>query len=300
MLRQISPAQLAILSIAAAVTTIVLKGFAYWITGSVGLLSDALESGVNLVAAVIALLAILIAARPPDDEHAYGHTKAEYFASGVEGTLIVLAAVTIIGAAINRLLFPRPLEEIGLGVIVTVVATVLNLGVARILKKGGELHHSVALMADGDHLLADVWTSVGVIVGVVAAALTGWSWLDPLTAILVAAHILAIGSRILRESALGLMDTALPEADLRQIEAILQGYQPRGATYHALRTRQSGVQRFVSVHIQVPGSWSVQQGHILLEEIEEELRRALPRTSILTHLEPIEDPVSWHDIELNR
>lgn len=300
MIRQTSAAQLAVLSIIAALATIALKGFAYWITGSVGLLSDALESAVNLIAAIIALLAILIAALPPDDEHAYGHTKAEYFASGVEGTLIVIAAVTIIAAAINRLLFPRPLEELGLGVLVSLVATLLNLGVALVLKKGGAYHHSVALMADGDHLLADVWTSIGVIVGVIAAEVTGLTWLDPLTAILVAIHILAIGGRILRVSVSGLMDTALPEGDLQQIEAILDGYRPRGASYHALRTRRSGTQRFVSVHIQVPGSWSVQKGHTLLEEIERELRRALPRTTILTHLEPIEDPVSWDDIELNR
>ncbi|MFT5195252.1 MAG: cation diffusion facilitator family transporter [Candidatus Promineifilaceae bacterium] len=295
-----TPTKLARLSILAAVLTIGLKSAAYLITDSVGFLSDAFESGVNLIAAVIAFVAIAVAALPPDDEHAYGHTKAEYFASGAEGALILVAAITIIIAAMGRFQDPKPLEQIGLGLVVSGIATILNLVVARTLKKGGEAHHSVALVADANHLFTDVWTSIGVMVGVVLVGITGLSWLDPLIAVLVAVHIVYIGSKIVKQSVLGLMDTALPAAEQQKIVKILQGYEESSITFHAMRTRQSGSQRFVSAHIQVPGSWTVQKGHSLIEEIEEAIRIAVPRISILIHLEPLEDPTSWHDIDLIR
>lgn len=288
------------LSIAAAVITIILKAAAYFLTGSVGLLSDALESGVNLVAAVFALVILTIAALPPDEEHAYGHAKAEYFSGGAEGTLILLAAVTIAYSAGQRLLHPQPLEQVGLGLFVSVLAAVLNGVVARILRQAGQQYNSMTLTANAQHLMTDVWTSGGVVLAVAAVALTGWQILDPLIALAVAAQILYSGVRLVREAVLGLMDTALPPTELEQVINVLAAYKQRGINYHALRTRQSGAQRFVSVHIQVPGAWSVQKGHSLLEELERELRGILPPVSVFTHLEPLEDPVSWQDISLNR
>lgn len=288
------------LSIAAALSTIGLKASAYFITGSVGLLADALESGVNLVAAVFALVILGIAAQPPDDEHAYGHSKAEYFASGAEGTLIFIAAITIGLAAAQRLVNPQPLEQVGLGLAVSIVAAILNLVVARILLRAGRQYRSITLRSDAQHLMTDVWTTVGVLVGIVAVTLTGWEILDPIIAILVAAQILVAGLKLVRESAYGLMDTALPAEEVSQIVKIMDKYAVNGVHYHALRTRQAGAQRFMSVHIQVPGAWSVQDGHSLLEEIERDVRGALPPISVLTHLEPIEDPRSWEDIEINR
>lgn len=288
------------LSIATACTTIALKVTAYALTGSVGLLSDAFESAVNLVAAVVALIALTIAALPPDEEHAYGHTKAEYFASGLEGGLILVAAVTIAISAVPRLLDPQPLENVGSGLAVAVIAALLNLITARILLRAGAQYDSLALEADAHHLMSDVWTTAGVVGGVIAVALTGWLILDPIVALVVAAQILYTGFRLLRESILGLMDTALPPAEQAVIQQILERHSGDGVTYHALRTRRSGAQRFISVHIQVPGSWSVQHGHSLLEEIEGDIRRALPRIAVFTHLEPAEDPASWQDLSLNR
>ncbi|PDW03577.1 cation diffusion facilitator family transporter [Candidatus Viridilinea mediisalina] len=289
------------LAIVAAIVTIGLKFGAYLITGSVGLLSDALESLTNLVAAIVALIALTIAARPPDEDHAYGHGKAEYFASGVEGGLILLAAVSIIYTAADRLITPQPIEQVGLGLVIVVVASLINLVVARILLQAGREYQSVTLEADAQHLFTDVWTSVGVVVGVAAVALTGWERLDPIIAMVVAANIIWSGVRLIRNSALGLLDTALPTAELAQVEAILTSFQMReGVQYHALRTRQAAARRFVSVHILVPGAWSVTRGHQLLEEIEAEVRSALPNTTMLTHLEPLEDPRSFEDQQLDR
>jgi cation diffusion facilitator family transporter len=289
------------LSIAAAVVTIGLKTGAYFLTGSVGLLSDALESLVNLAAAVVALLMLSVAARPPDEEHAYGHGKAEYFSSGVEGGLILLAAGSIAIAALGRLLDPRPIEQVGLGLGISIVASLINLVVARVLLQAGRHYHSITLEADAHHLLTDVWTSAGVVVGVVAVALTGWQPLDPIIALLVAANILWAGVRLIRRSALGLLDTALPAAERATVVAILDGYARReGVGYHALRTRQAGARRFVSVHILVPGSWSVQRGHNLLERIEREVRATFASTTVFTHLEPLEDPESFADQSLDR
>jgi len=288
------------LSIAAALLTIALKAGAYFITGSVGLLADAMESGVNLVAAVFALIILGIAAQPPDDEHAYGHSKAEYFASGAEGSLIFIAAITIAIAAIQRLANPQDLEKVGLGLVVSVVAAILNLIVARILLRAGRQYRSITLVADAKHLMTDVWTTAGVLIGIVGVATTGWAVLDPLIALIVAGRILIAGLKLVRESADGLMDTALPADEVRQIIEIMDRYAVNGVRYHALRTRQAGAQRFMSVHIQVPGAWSVQVGHSLLEDIDRDVRTVLKPISVFTHLEPIEDPRSWEDIEINR
>jgi cation diffusion facilitator family transporter len=288
------------LSIAAAVGTILLKGGAWVLTGSVALLSDALESFANLAAAVVALLALAVAARPADEEHAYGHTKAEYFASGFEGALVLAAAVAIVVAAVRRLLAPQSLELVGWGVAITLLATLVNLLVARTLLAAAREHGSIALEADAKHLLTDVWTSAGVIVGVVTAAATGWLRLDPLLALLVALHITRTGYDLMRRSALGLLDTGLPEPLRDTVRAILDRHAEQGVRYHALRTRQAGTRRFISFHVLVPGEWTVQRGHDLLEAIEAEVRAAVPRSTVFTHLEPLEDPVSWVDTTLER
>ncbi len=288
------------LSILTAVFTITLKATAYWLTGSVGLLSDALESGVNLATAVFALLILTIAARPPDEEHAYGHSKAEYFAGGVEGGLIMAAALIIAVTAVPRLINPQPLEQLGLGLVVSVVAAAANGLTAFILLRAGRHYRSLTLTADGRHLLTDVWTTGGVLLGLAVVAFTGWLRLDAVIALAVAAQITYTGFGLLREAVNGLMDVALPEEEVAEVTAVLDSFRERGIQYHALRTRRSGAQRFASVHIQVPGDWSVQAGHTLLEEIECELHGRLAPITIITHLEPLEDPVSWEDIPLNR
>ncbi|MCA9916971.1 MAG: cation transporter [Anaerolineales bacterium] len=288
------------LSIATAVFTIGLKAVAYWLTGSVGLLSDALESGVNLVTAVFALIILTIAAQPPDAEHEYGHSKAEYFAGGMEGSLILFAALAIGYTAVQRLFAPQPLEQVGAGLLVSVLASVGNGLTAWVLLRVGRQHNSLTLTANARHLLTDVWTSLGVITGVLAVGLTGWHWLDPVLALLVALHIVRTGVALVNTAVSGLMDRSLPAAEIAQVRTILDSYATDEVQYHALRTRQSGPDRFVSVHVQVPGEWSVQRGHTLLEAIERDLRRTLAPVSVFTHLEPVEDPVSWEDIALHR
>jgi cation diffusion facilitator family transporter len=288
------------LSIAAALVTMALKFGAFSITGSVGLLSDALESVVNLAAALVALWALTLAARPADEEHRYGHSKAEYFASGLEGGLIVVAAVSIVVAAWPRLLHPQPLDAVGLGLLIALLGAAINGAVALVLRQAGGRLRSVALQADARHLFTDVWTTVGVLVGVALVQLTGWLVLDPVIAMLVAANVLWTGVRLVRESGLGLLDTALPVEDQRTIAEVLQPYSARGIAFHALRTRRSGVRRFVSLHVLVPGAWTVKQGHDLCEEIEAALHQALPDSTIFTHLEPQEDPAAWQDTELDR
>ncbi len=290
----------AVISILAALATIGLKGGAYLLTGSVGLLSDALESLVNLVAAIFALIALWIAARPADEEHAYGHTKAEYFSSGFEGALILIAALSIAVAAALRLLDPKPLHEVGPGLAISAAASLVNLVVARFLFGAARRYDSIALEADAQHLMSDVWTSGGVILGIALASRTGWWILDPLIALAVAINILRIGVRLLHRSALGLLDTALPEETRRRIVQILDRHGGEGVQYHALRTRQAGVRRFISFHILVPGEWTVQRGHDLLEHIEATIREAIPNSTVFTHLEPLEDPVSWEDTRLER
>lgn len=290
----------AVISIFAALATIALKGWAYVITGSVGLLSDALESLVNLAAAVVALMALAAAARPEDEDHRYGHSKAEYFSSGFEGALILLAATSIIYASVGRLLHPRPIEQIALGVTIAIAASLINLLVARRLFRAGEAYQSITLEADAHHLMSDVWTSAGVVVGVTAAALTGWQRLDPIIAILVALNIIRTGVSILRRSLMGLLDTVIPEELQHKISEILVRHARDGVRFHALRTRQAGAWRFIDFHVLVPGSWSVQRGHDLLERIEEEVRAAVPNSTVFTHLEPIEDPASFADVGLER
>ncbi len=288
------------LSVATAVATIALKALAYWLTGSVGLLSDALESLVNLAAAVVALSMIHIAVRPPSEEHAYGFSKAEYFASGFEGALIFVAAIAIVAAAVERLHAPRALEQLNVGLLLSGLATVLNLVVARVLIRTGRRRNSIALEADGHHLMTDVLTSTGVIVALAAVLVTGWQWLDPIIAIAVAVNILWTGYRLLRRSALGLLDRAVPPQQRAAIGAVLARYEAQGIKFHALRTRQAAGRSFVSVHVLVPGAWSVQRGHELLEEIERDIRGTLPGTVVFTHLEPVEDPASFLDDELDR
>ena len=288
------------LSIGVAVLTIALKTIAYFLTGSVGLLSDALESIVNLVGALMALAMLTIAARPADEDHAYGHSKAEYFSSGVEGTLIVIAAISIIATAIPRLITPKPLEQVGLGLAVSVAASLANLIVALILLRASKKYNSITLDANAHHLMTDVWTSVGVLAGVGLVAITGWERLDPIVAFLVAANIIWSGFRIVRMSALGLMDTALLVEEQALVKNVLNSYTRNGVEYHALRTRQSGSRRFVSVHILVPGRWSVQRGHRLLESIEADIRKVLPNVTVFTHLESLNDPASWDDTSLDR
>ena len=288
------------LSISAAVATIALKSSAFLLTGSVGLLADALESSANLLAAIVALIVLSIAAQPPDEEHVYGHSKAEYFSSGVEGTLIFIAALTIGISAFVRFLNPQPIEQVGIGLVISIVAALLNLVVARILLRAGRQYRSITLQADAQHLMTDVWTTVGVLIGVIAVALTGWNRLDPIIALVVAVLILISGIRLMRSSVSGLLDAALPQEELTQIVEVLERHSKDGVQYHALRTRQSGAQRFMEVHVQVPGGWSVQQGHSLLEEIEHDVRKALHPIAITTHGEPLEDPRSWEDIAINR
>jgi cation diffusion facilitator family transporter len=288
------------LSIAAAIATMLLKTVAWRLTGSVGLLSDALESLVNLAGALMALAMLSVAARPPDEDHPYGHGKAEYFSAGVEGTLIVVAAICIAVAAVDRFLHPRALEQVGLGLAVSVVASLVNLGVALVLLRAAREYRSVTLQANAQHLLTDVWTSAGVLVGVVAVAVTGWQQLDPLVAIAVAANIVWTGGRIVFASVAGLMDASLPANELAVLREILDRYAPDGIEYHALRTRQSGALRFVSVHVLAPPEWSVQRGHDALERIEADIRRALPPVTVFTHLEPLGDPLAMDDQDLHR
>lgn len=298
---KISLTRFAWLSVLAAVFTISLKTIAYLITGSVGLFSDALESVVNLVGALMALAMLTIAARPPDDDHAYGHNKAEYFSSGVEGMLIVAAALGIGITAIPRLINPKPLEQIGLGLIVSVSASLINLAVSIILMKAGKKYNSITLEADAKHLMTDVWTSVGVLLGVGGVALTDWERLDPIIAIIVAGNIIRTGINIMRKSAFGLMDASLSNEEQNKIKEILDQYIKKGIQYHALRTREAGARKFISLHILVPGMWTVQQSHKLLEDLENDIRNALiGPTTVFTHLESLDDPTSWDDIHLDR
>lgn len=288
------------LSIFAAVLTIALKSAAYFLTGSVGLLSDALESLINLAAAVVALMVLKTADTPPDEEHAYGHDKAEFFSSAVEGTLILIAAIAIGWAAIGKLFAPQPLEQIGVGLLVSGIATVINLVVGQILIRQGKQHHSITLEADGKHLMTDVWTSIGVLIGVFAVSASGWLILDPIIALLVALNITRTGFYLLRRSAHGLMDVGISEENRKSISDILERYvRDEGIDYHAFRTRQSGIRKFVAVHILVPGDWTVHRGHQLLDKIEVDIHRAVKNTIVFTHMESLDDPASWSDVELD-
>ncbi|HMY48505.1 MAG TPA: cation diffusion facilitator family transporter [Zoogloea sp.] len=281
------PHHYAWLSIAAALFTIAFKALAWWLTGSVGLLSDALESFVNLAGACFALWMILVTRLPPDRGHPFGHGKAEYFSSGFEGILILGAALAIIAAAAERLLQPQPLESPGWGLVWSGVATAINFGVARTLARAGRQFNSIALQADARHLMTDVWTSVGVILGVGLVAATGWLRLDPLIALAVGAQIVVEAVRLLRESIDGLMDRSLDGDALNRAEAALAPFRQRGIAFTALRTRRAGASAFVQVTVRVPGDWSVRSGHACLDEVEAALRTALPGAEVITHLEPL-------------
>jgi cation diffusion facilitator family transporter len=283
------------LSIAAAVVTITLKSTAYVLTGSVGLLSDALESFVNLAAAIVALFALRIVTRPADDEFTFGYSKVEYFSSGFEGGMILLAAAGIVITAVPRLIHPQPLEQLGVGLVISVVASLINLGVALILQRAGKTYNSITLEADARHLMTDVWTTAGVLVGIALVGITGYVRLDPIIALLVAANILFTGYRLLVRSGRGLMDVALEPDELDSVKAILNEYKPKGVDYHALRSRQAAARKFMVVHLLVPGSWSVARGHKLAEQIENQVRATISNTNIVTHVEPAEDPLSMED-----
>ena len=291
----------ALMSVAAALATIVLKTAAWQVTGSVGLLSDALESLINLAAALLAFSMLRLAASPPDAEHPYGRFKAEYVASGVEGALIMLAAAGIVWSALPRLAAPTPIEAPGLGLALSAAASAINLGIAVLLLKAGRHHRSIALEADGQHLMSDVWTSAGVLAGVALVALTGWLILDPLIALAVALHILWTGAVLMRRSFRGILDQALDRVEIGVIEKIFAEYRHRhGVDFHALRTRQAGSRRFISFHLLVPDDWTVARAHELSEEIEERIRELLEGAIFLTHIEPISQPASYDDIKLDR
>lgn len=289
------------LSIGAAIATIALKTAAYYLTGSVGLLSDAIESLVNLAGAVMALIMLTIAARPADDDHVYGHSKAEYFASVTEGILILGAAIGILSTAIQRLMHPQELEKLGIGLGVSIAASVINFIIARILLEAGRKRQSISLEADARHLMTDVWTSAGVISGVAVAGFTGWSILDPLLAIAVALNIIWTGIQLVRRSVAGLMDAALPGNEQQLIEKVMTSYLAKGVSFHAMRTRQAAARRFVSVHMLVPGEWTVHDAHHVAEDFESDIRASLGGVvTVFTHLEPAEDELSMEDIFLDR
>ena len=288
------------LSIVAALVTMGLKFGAYLLTDSIGLFSDVAESSVNLIAAIVALWALTLAAQPPDREHTFGHTKAEYFSSALEGSLVLVAAISIAVAASERLLHPQAITELELGLGLSLIAAAVNGGVALILLRAGRRLRSIALKADGHHLLTDVWTSVGVVLGLILVKVTGWLILDPIVALIVAANISWVGVQLIRETFEGLMDTALPDTDLAIIHQALAPYEDEGIQFHALRTRVAGRRNFVSFHVLVPGEWSVHRGHDLCEALEVAIMQSLPGTHVITHLEPMEDPRSWDDQHLDR
>jgi len=292
-----SPSFYAWLSVATSIVTIALKFGAYALTGSVGLLSDAIEAIVNIVAALVALIILAYSAHAPDREHNFGHEKAQYFSSGIEGALIFVAAGGIIWAAIPRLFAPRELEQVGLGVVLSLAAAAANALCATIMLRAAKVHRSITLEADARHLLTDVWTTAGVLVAVVLVQFTGWLRLDPIIAIIVALQILWTGWTLISRSFQGLMDRAVPDEDQEKIVEVLSTLHDRGCDYHALRTRVAGAKSFVDVHVLVPGSMSVQDGHDLAEQLENDIQAKLPHVEVLTHLEPLEDPKSWDDPE---
>ncbi len=290
-----SPRYYAGLSVLTSLVTVALKFGAYAVTGSVGMLSDAVEGLVNIAAAMVAFTALSYAHSGPDREHNFGHEKAEYFSSGIEGALIFVAAGAIIWAAVPRLADPQPIEQVGLGILLSIAASIANVACAMLLLRAAKLHRSITLEADARHLLTDVWTTAGVLVGVVLVTFTGWLLLDPLIAIGVAVQILWTGASLVRRSFHGLMDHALPAEDVEKIEAVLAPLRQAGNDFHALRTRQSGSRGFVDVHVLVPGATPVQAGHDLIERLENEIMAAVPHVEVLIHLEPLEDPKSWDD-----
>ncbi len=284
-----------IFSIGAAIATLALKASAYWVTGSVGLLSDALESGINLLAALTAFISLWYASRPIDASHTYGHEKIEYFSSGLEGGLIVVAAIGIARAAISRFLNPVSLESLAIGSVIAAIAALVNFGVARYLLNVGRRYRSVILEADGHHLMTDVWTSVAMLGGLGMVAVTGYEWLDPIFALLIAANITWTGGSLIRRSFHGLMDRAIADADLALLRSMISSQLAAGTTFHAVRTRQSGSRRFADFHLLVPGDWSVRKAHELADRIEKHVRLGMAGLEITIHIEPIDEAGSWTD-----
>jgi cation diffusion facilitator family transporter len=289
------PRGLLLLSIFAAVLTFSLKFTAYVLTDSVGLLSDALESIINFLAAIMAYIAMWYAARPADTSHTYGHEKIEFFASGLEGGLIVAAAIGIGYAAIERFLHPQPLHSLSLGIAISLTASAVNLIVAQLLLRVGRAQHSIILEADGHHLMTDVWSSVAVVVGLGVVAISGWGWLDPVIALLIAGHIIGTGVRLVRRSVDGLMDHALDESEQEQLRQAIRSALPAGTTFHALRTRRAGIRRFADFHLLVPGKMNVLEAHTLSEAVTAAVRRVMP-IELTVHIEPIEEVGSWQDV----
>lgn len=290
-----SPTFYAGLSVLTSIVTIALKFSAYALTGSVGLLSDAVEALVNIVAALIALGVLAYSAAKPDREHNFGHEKAQYFSSGIEGALIFVAAGGIVWTAIPRLLEPRPIEQVTLGLVLSVLAALANAGCAWIMLRAARDHRSITLEADARHLLTDVWTTIGVFAGVLLVKWTGWLRLDPLVALAVALQIVWTGWHLMSRSFQGLMDRAIPDEDRAQVVEVLESLRHQGGDYHALRTRVAGAKSFVDVHVLLPGTMTIQEGHDLVEHLENDIRTRLPHIEVLTHLEPLEDPKSWDD-----
>lgn len=282
-----------VLSILAALVTIGMKGTAYALTGSVGLLSDALESVVNLVAALTAFFSLLYASRPADATHTYGHEKIEYLSSGLEGVLILVAGLGTAGYAVRRLVFPEPLADLEIGAIIALAASVVNFAVARVLLVQGRKHRSIVLEADGKHLMSDVITSVGVVAGLGLVLLTKLEWLDPILAIAVGLNIMWTGYELIHRSFNGLMDHSLPTEDQDRIRAVIQEKLPAGAAFHALRTRQAGARRFAEFHLLVDGDQSVRDAHHAAHRVEDALVAALPGLEVTIHIEPVDERESW-------
>jgi cation diffusion facilitator family transporter len=287
-----------ILSILAAIVTVGLKAIAYLLTGSVGLLSDALESTINLVAAVAAYASLVYAARPVDADHTYGHEKIEYFSSGLEGGLILVAAGGIAWYAVRRLIHPEPLEPLGSSLILAMAAAVINGAVAVVLLRAGKKTGSLILEADGKHLMTDFWTTTGVVAALALVAWTGWVMLDPIIALVIAANILWTAFDLMGRSFHGLMDRALPESEQEQVRAAIRAHLSGQMDYHALRTRQAGTRRFVDFHLLVPGNSSVSWAHAVADRIEESIQAALPGVETTIHIEPIEERQAWEDSAL--
>jgi cation diffusion facilitator family transporter len=282
-----------LLSVLAAISTMALKAFAASVTGSVGLLSDALESGVNLVAAGVGLWALRLAARPPDPNHQFGHGKAEYLSAAVEGGMVFVAATVIIWTSVQRLIDPTPLEQAGIGLAISTLASLINLAVGVALLRAGRRHRSITLIADGRHLLTDVVTSAGVLVGVALVAIFDWELLDPIVALLVGVNIFVTGYGLIRRSVSGILDAALPAEDIAAIESVLDRYRRDGIEFHALRTRESGRQRFVYIHVLVPDEWTVKRSHDVAESVKSDLAAVLSGVVTFAHVEPRDDPASY-------
>lgn len=284
------------ISIVASVLTIGLKWFAFSITGSVGFMSDALESGINLLAAIVAFYSLTVAARPADIEHPFGHEKAEYFSSLAEGVLIIIAAFGIAYAAINRMYHPQPLESLGFGMLLSVGATLVNLITARILLYYSKKYNSITIEADARHLMTDVWTTVGIILGIFLVKLTGWQLLDPIMAILVALSIVYTGIKLVFRSMDGLMDSRVSEKDMILIREVLNAYKSDEIDYHALYTRRASAKQFITFHLLFPGEYTVHQAHEVTKKVEADLKLKLPLADIFIHVEPLNDPDAFDDL----